>query len=350
MIPQPAPRFAAILLAILVPGLTLATATVAPREAAAQNTPLFQMPLECEIGVDCWVLRYFDHDPNGGTKDHECGFMTGDDHRGIDIRVRDYVAMHKGMVVVAAADGVVTATRDGVEDVAVQNNTDSREEVSRYGLGNTVILSHGDGWQSAYGHMLKGSVLVKEGDQVTAGQPLGMVGLSGLTSFPHVHFMVKYNDKALDPFTGLKQDPACGDTSETLWMPEALAELQYIRTAMLVGGFADLVPNEEDATNGRYDQTMLRADGEAIVFWYQIMGANKGDTETVQVTAPDGRVVVEREKVYQKNRVLVFDFIGDKLGGDRLAPGLYRAEYRLVRNVDGAEQTILGRTFEINVP
>jgi biotin carboxyl carrier protein len=37
---------------------------------------------------------------------------------------------------------------------------------------------HGNGWTSAYGHMLKGSVLVKEGDQVTAGQPLGMVGLS----------------------------------------------------------------------------------------------------------------------------------------------------------------------------
>jgi hypothetical protein len=165
-----------------------------------------------------------------------------------------------------------------------------------------------------------------------------------------MHFMVKHNDKALDPFTGLVEDPACGDTSGTLWTPEALAELQYIRTAMLVAGFSDVVPNEEDATNGRYDQSMLRADGEAIVFWYHIMGANKNDRETIRVFAPDGRVVVEREKTYVKNRVLVFDFIGDKNGGQRLAPGIYRAEYRLVRDVDGVEQTILGRTFEINVP
>lgn len=342
-----APRLVATLLAILVPTLALAAA---PRDAAAQNAPQFQMPLECEIGVDCWVLRYFDHDPSEGTKDYECGFMTGNDHRGIDMRVRDYVAMREGVVVMAAADGVVTATRDGVEDVAVQNNTDSRAEVSKYGLGNTVILNHGNGWTSAYGHMLKGSVLVREGDTVTAGQPIGMVGLSGLTSFPHVHFMVKYNDKALDPFTGLAQDPACGDVSQTLWTPDALAELQYIRTAMLVGGFADVVPNEDDALNGKYDQSMLRADGDAIVFWYHIMGANKGDTETVTVTGPDGRVVVDREKVYQKNRVLVFDFIGDKHSEGPLTPGLYRAEYRLARDVDGTQQTILGRTFEINVP
>ena len=348
MIPRPAARLGAALLVFLVVGFILAIA--APRDAAAQDTPHFQMPLECEIGVDCWVLRYFDHDPSEGTKDHQCGFMTGDDHRGIDIRVRDYVAMHQGVVVVAAADGVVTATRDGVEDVTVEHNTDSRDEVSKYGLGNTVIISHGDGWTSAYGHMLKGSVLVKEGDQVTAGQPLGMVGLSGLTSFPHVHFMVKYNDKAVDPFTGLAQDPACGDVSQTLWTPEALQELQYIRTAMLVAGFADTVPNEDDALNGLYDQSMLRADGDAIVFWYHIMGANKGDTETITVTAPDGRVMVDRTKQYQKNRVLVFDFIGDKHSEGPLTPGIYRAEYRLTRNVDGTEQTILGRTFEINVP
>jgi hypothetical protein len=345
----PGRHAAARRLALLVPIAAFALAAMAA-PAPAEEAPSFQMPLECEIGVDCWVLRYFDHDPSAGTRDHECGFLTGDGHRGIDIRVRDYVAMRAGMVVVAAADGVVRATRDGVEDVAVQNNTDSREEVSRYGLGNTVILDHGGGWQSAYGHMMKGSVLVKEGDHVTAGQPLGMVGLSGLTSFPHVHFMVKYNDKAVDPFTGLKADPACGDTSATLWAPEALAELQYIRTAMLIAGFSDVVPNEEDASSGHYDQSMLRPDGEAIVFWYHLMGANKDDRETIRVIAPDGRTVVEREKTYQKNRVLVFDFIGDKNGGQRLAPGIYRAEYRLVRDVDGVEQTIIGRTFEINVP
>ncbi len=348
MIPRDARPLAAMLPALFL--AVLALSGLAPHAAAAQDTPQFQMPLECEIGVDCWVLRYFDHDPGDGMKDHQCGFMTGDNHRGTDIRVRDYVAMRQGMVVVAAADGVVTATRDGVEDVAVKDNSDSRADISKYGLGNTVILSHGDGWTSAYGHMLKGSVLVREGDQVSAGQPLGMVGLSGLTSFPHVHFMVKYNDKAIDPFTGLKQDPACGDTSETLWTQDALAELQYIRTAMLVGGFADVVPNEDDALNGVYDQTMVRADGEAIVFWYHIIGANKGDTETVTITGPDGRVVVDREKVYQKDRVLVFDFIGDKHSEGPLAPGLYRAEYRLVRDVDGTRQTILGRTFEINVP
>lgn len=319
-------------------------------DMARAEPPQLQMPLECEIGVDCWVLRYFDHDPGEGTKDHECGFLTGDDHRGIDIRVRDYVAMRDGVVVVAAADGVVKATRDGVEDISVADNPDSRDEVSKYGLGNTVIINHGDGWQTAYGHMMKGSVLVREGDRVTAGQPIGMVGLSGLTTFPHMHFMVKHNGEALDPFTGLNPDPACGDVSQTLWSPEALDELKYIRTVLLIAGFSDVVPDADDAENGLYDQSTLRPDGEVIAFWYHLMGANKGDQETLRITAPNGRVVVEREKTYQRNRVLAFDFIGDKLNNERLPSGIYRAEYQLVRNVEGTEQVILSRTFEINVP
>jgi hypothetical protein len=317
--------------------------------AAAQEAPQFQLPLQCEMGTDCWVLRYFDHDSGPGVRDHECGFLTGDDHRGIDMRVRDYVAMREGVLVLAAADGVVKATRDGVEDVSVVDNTDSREEISKYGLGNTVIIEHGNGWQSAYGHMLKNSVLVREGDQVTAGQPIGMVGLSGLTTFPHVHFMVKHSNQNIDPFTGPGNDHACGDTSGTLWTPEALAALEYRPSALLTAGFADVLPNVKDAENGRYPRDRLRRDGEVIAFWYHMFGIAQGDHEIVRLIGPGERVIAETERTAEKDRVLAFGFVGDKLNGRQLEPGVYRGEYRVIRSIDGTDRMLIDEIVEIAV-
>ncbi|MEX0807777.1 MAG: M23 family metallopeptidase [Dongiaceae bacterium] len=331
--------------------VSLLLATVAWLSAgtvAAQDAPQFQLPLQCEMGTDCWVLRYFDHDSGPGTRDHECGFLTGDDHRGIDMRVRDFVAMHEGVLVLAAADGVVKATRDGVEDVSVVDNTDSREEISKYGLGNTVIIEHGNGWQSAYGHMLKNSVLVREGDQVTAGQPIGMVGLSGLTTFPHVHFMVKHNNKNVDPFTG-EGDAACGDTSGTLWAPDTLATLEYRPAGLLIAGFSDVMPNVKDAEEGVYTRTPPRSDGEVIAFWYHMFGIAKGDREIVRLVGPGERVIAETDRIAEKNRVLAFGFVGDKLNGQRLDPGLYRGEYQVIRSVNGVDEVLIDEIVEISI-
>ena len=48
--------------------------------------------------------------------------------------------------------------------------------------------------------MANGSLQVKPGDLVRAGQPLGHVGLSGLTEYPHLHFTIRHQGKIADPF------------------------------------------------------------------------------------------------------------------------------------------------------
>jgi murein DD-endopeptidase MepM/ murein hydrolase activator NlpD len=64
-------------------------------------------------------------------------------------------------------------------------------------LGNIVRVDHGFGVETLYGHLAK--ALVKEGQRVNRGDVIALVGSSGLSTGPHLHYMVKVNGQALDP-------------------------------------------------------------------------------------------------------------------------------------------------------
>jgi len=64
-------------------------------------------------------------------------------------------------------------------------------------LGNIVKLDHGFGVETLYGHLAKS--LVKEGQRVNRGDIVGLVGNTGLSTGPHLHYMVKVNGQAIDP-------------------------------------------------------------------------------------------------------------------------------------------------------
>src|SRR5918995_6214456 len=181
------------LAALLLP-LVLAT------QAAAQSFEGLALPLDCAPGADCWVLRYVDHDPGPGVRDYMCGGQSGDGHKGTDIAIRDLAAMAAGVEVRAAAAGVVDALRDGMADTSVDEV--GRAAVGGKECGNGIRLAHGDGWTTWYCHLRRGSLMVRQGDRVAAGQPLALVGLSGDTSFPHLHFDVRLGERVVDPFVG----------------------------------------------------------------------------------------------------------------------------------------------------
>lgn len=65
------------------------------------------------------------------------------------------------------------------------------------GYGNTVIIDHGAGFSSLYGHLHAYSVTT--GDFVNAGQEVGKLGSTGLSTGPHLHFEIRVNGKAEDP-------------------------------------------------------------------------------------------------------------------------------------------------------
>jgi murein DD-endopeptidase MepM/ murein hydrolase activator NlpD len=95
-------------------------------------------------------------------------------HYGVDI------AAPLGTPVMAAADGVVVAVgHTGV------------------GYGNYVIVGHGGGIATLYGHLL--DTTVKVGDGVERGQGIGHEGSTGLSTGPHVHFELRLNEQVVDP-------------------------------------------------------------------------------------------------------------------------------------------------------
>ncbi len=95
-------------------------------------------------------------------------------HTGIDL------AAPLGAPVMAAADGVVVAVGHGA-----------------IGYGNYVVIAHGGGIATLYGHLLQTNASV--GQVVVRGQVIGLEGSSGYSTGPHVHFELRINNLVTDP-------------------------------------------------------------------------------------------------------------------------------------------------------
>ena len=70
-------------------------------------------------------------------------------------------------------------------------------------FGNYVIINHGNGYQTLYGHMSK--IIAKKGQSVDSSTKIGLVGSTGYSTGPHLHFTVYKNGKLVDPLTLLKK-------------------------------------------------------------------------------------------------------------------------------------------------
>lgn len=95
-------------------------------------------------------------------------------------------------------DGVDLAATSGTPLVAVDAGTVVASGWCDCGLGFYVELDHGDGLHTVYGHMAS-QPYVSVGQQVAQGETLGPVGSTGLSTGPHVHFMVRQDGVTQDP-------------------------------------------------------------------------------------------------------------------------------------------------------
>jgi hypothetical protein len=139
-----------------------------------------------------------DHDPGPTALDFTCSGLSYDTHTGTDFALPSLAAMRAGVAVLAAAPGQVTALRDGMPDTGLTPETAA--QIEGRDCGNGVVIRHADGWETQYCHLMQGSVTVARGQIVETGTPLGLVGLSGNTEFPHVHIALRRNGQVVDPF------------------------------------------------------------------------------------------------------------------------------------------------------
>ena len=106
----------------------------------------------------------------------------------------DYTSIHHGIDIAGVLDNPVYAVDDGVVVYAGWNNN---------GYGNLLIIDHGDGWQSVYGHLDR--ILVGCGDSVMRAAEVALLGSTGNSSGPHLHFELRYDGSTVNPWDFLQQ-------------------------------------------------------------------------------------------------------------------------------------------------
>lgn len=171
--------------------------------------PLFQWPVTKNPTTPynhVWsISNHVDHNasfPNA-VQDYNCGNRTYDtddgyNHQGIDIFTWPfswYMFQNNHAWAVAAAPGIILAKYNGNFDMNCSFNG---------GNWNAVYIQHADGSVAWYGHLKNGSLTTKTvGQSVATGEYLGVIGSSGNSTGPHLHFEV-YNNagQLVDTYTG----------------------------------------------------------------------------------------------------------------------------------------------------
>jgi hypothetical protein len=264
--------------AVVLVGLSIAIAcsgnpttpspTPTPVPPVTPSPTLLLWPVGGSEGRDWVINSYVDLDPTSGTLDYTgatgIGAKTSNGHSGIDIDAPNFRWMDSGVpIVFAAASGVVT----GIHDSAPDRNT------SCLGNPNFVHVRHADGLTALYYHLRKGSVAVSVGQQVAAGDILGVVGSSGCSFAPHLHFELRdAANRVVDPFRNqLWAAPPIYDP------PLTLMDLVVAAGDMTLQQIKDPAPNVTSIP-----------PGSVLGVGVSMAGGGAGDVTRMVITDPTG--------------------------------------------------------------
>lgn len=311
--------------------------------ASAPLVPAIELvlPVDCAMGETCFIQKYVDRDPGAARLDYHCGQLTTQGHDGTDFRLRDMADMRRGAAVLAAADGTVLRVRDGEPDIDVRRRTD----LGGRDAGNGVVIDHGQGWESQSSHMRAGSVAVRPGQRVRAGDRIGLIGMSGQAEFPHLHFALRYQGQPVDPFTGPFKPGTCTTDSSSgwLWTRSAARALGYRPGVVITGGLAPSIPPASVADRGNLPD--MARNSANLIFWVDVIGARPGDVQTFTLTDPGGAVIHHRTASLSQGGLIWFAYSGKRAPPGGWVPGEYRGQYRLARSSAVIADYRAGRTI-----
>ena len=142
------------------------------------------------------VTRYFAPDGKGLNKAFlrmpiEFARITSSFSLGRLHPVLHTIRAHKGTDYGATTGTPIRSTGDGKVILAG----------SKGGFGNTIIIQHGQGYETLYGHLSKFAKGISTGSRVSQGQVIGYVGQTGLASGPHLHYEFHVNGQVRNPVT-----------------------------------------------------------------------------------------------------------------------------------------------------
>lgn len=271
------------LLALSFVALVLPASAVAADGRAPDATPTvrFRWPgIETDFQ---FTVGYVDLDPTTGIGDWTCRTATYDGHQGNDINYGDFVAMDEGRFVVAAAPGTVLEVQDGYFD---------RQVAWTGAAPNLIRIQAADGTEMRYYHFKKWSTMVTPGDTVVEGQPIGLVGSSGQSQSPHIHFEVQNAGTVYEPSSG-----AC-NAGPSLWKTQK-PDVFTLPTTVWQNGITTVAQTSDALKERPVDVTHVFQSGSVpFYFWVKLRNQHDGDQSHVIFKKPDGTTWVDFPTTY----------------------------------------------------
>jgi len=273
------------------------------------GTADLQWPLKPVAGFDQFdyhgVSNFVDHDPRfpGFVQDYSCGTRTYDldtgyNHAGTDYYLWPFawLMMDQGQIqVVAAAPGIIVDKADG--------NFDRNCAIGSSGDPNFVRVAQDDGLSAIYLHMRLGSVTTLPiGTRVAAGDYLGLVGSSGSSSAPHMHFELRDNaGNVVDPRHG-----TCNDAPDrwAVFQPYEDPHIDSLSTHaaepdQISCGFVGNTVYED-----RPNYKNVFAPGETLWVFASYRDQRNGEVTNYRILRPDGSTFAQWD----------FDMVSEGLG------------------------------------
>ncbi|MGJ8591383.1 MAG: peptidoglycan DD-metalloendopeptidase family protein [Aquaticitalea sp.] len=300
--------------------------------------PLFSWPIKKRNGLaynDVWgISNYVDQNPAFPNQllDYNCGAVTYDttggyNHAGIDVFTWPFswkMMDNNDVEIIAAAAGQII--------YKASTNTDRSCSLSG-GNWNAVYIQHADGSAALYGHMKQNSLTTKNvGEMVSEGEFLGIVGSSGNSTGPHLHFEayseIEWNgtgtDVLIDPYAG-----SCNSLNTDSWWQNQKPYKNPNINAVMTHSAPPVFPTcpTQEVTNESND---FNANA-SVYFGLYMRDQAAGTSVNLKITRPDNSIL------YNWN----FDFT------DNYAASYWYWSYSGVYNMNGQwkwEGTYQGQT------
>lgn len=261
-------------------------------------TTLFSWPVKQATGYTdngfYSISAYVDEDAGAGLLDYNCGNRTYNGHAGTDIALWPYgwqKMSENAVEVIAGAAGTILAKSNG-------NSDQSCAFCSTACDWNAIYIMHADGTVAWYGHFKNNSITSKlVGATVAAGEFLGIVGSSGNSTGPHLHFELYKNStytnaNLIDPWalaTAGCNAHGSPNANTTWWASQQNYRVSTLNKIMTSGSVpANVGGCSSGATaEASYEKTSY-VKGDNIVFTAYYRDVQTGQSATNKIYRPNG--------------------------------------------------------------